>query len=902
MNGSITIFTSKIPERLGKVYQLVDSQLDKVVAGNMSEGSFDVKTFDSPKSLAALLQSIGTNQAISASLPRNDVLTGRILTKALAVAAGCLARSKKDFVFKPTPGVLILDYDPAEVGAVLTRDELYSHLKLVCPDIGQAGVVWWSSGSSYICGPDGVLQGLKGQRLYILIQEASDIERAGQVIADRCWLHGLGYIKISRSGSQLPRSLWDEAMHEPARLDFIGGAVCMAPLFQQRGEPILMGGEDWLDTRAALPSLSPADLASMERLKQGARDKSQVEVDAIRAIWVASRVDEEAGRLHREKKIPVPEALELGRRLVESALSGTLFGEFRIPLPGGKYVTVADALDNWQLWDRTKTLDPLEPEHRNYEDCGILYLSGSDQRLFSFAHGGMTFRLSRQPRRVVYRRGRQSSVADDLAKALASQGDIFYSGGADLVKALPGKFEILDKSSVHYQLGHRVILVIHKDGKDVPINIPAELVALTYAAMGQKADQTPPVLKSVTSLPFATTGKRLVMQAGFDQETGIYNIMASEDDEGGGLPATANREDLLRAIRTLWEPWADYKWAGNTDRAGMLAAIFTAVLRPAMATAPGVFFDAPVQASGKTKAALALGALMTGDYVGVYPFVDGRNQEEEYGKTLIAMLRSERRFWLIDNVVGRFDSPVLAGLITSGRIQGRILGMSKDGDFSGRIMLCATGNNATLGADLVRRFLRCRIDAGVEQPNAVPHSFEPSDVARAKRMDIAIAVLTVLQAYWQTEPVTLSGGADFHEWSKLVREPIIWLQQQGLTEEAGIGSVDDPAKALGGPVISPDQLGLEQLLTGLEAVVGCNKAFQVKELNMMYRLGDSDAEDKKSMAVIREGIDNMTGGKEPTSRSLTYVLQNRMDRRVGNLRLVHAGTDRNGTIWQVRSD
>ena len=71
---------------------------------------------------------------------------------------------------------------------------------------------------------------------------------------------------------------------------------------------------------------------------------------------------------------------------------------------------------------------------------------------------------------------------------------------------------------------------------------------------------------------------------------------------------------------------------------------------------------------------------------------------------------------------------------------------------------------------------------------------------------------------------------------------------------------------------------------------------------MMYRLGDSDAEDKKSMAVIREGIDNMTGGKEPTSRSLTYVLHNRMDRRVGNLRLVHAGTDRNGAIWQVRND
>lgn len=897
MIGSLTVFTSEKPAHLGKVFSLRDGQLTKSVAGNMYEGSFEVQTFGGPDELSALLLSIGTNQAISASLPRTQDMCGRVVTAELAATAGCLARTKKDFVFKTTPGVLTLDYDPPKGAPVLSRDELWAHLIQLCPNVAEAGVVWWSSGSSHIHGPAGEMQGLRGQRLYILIQDAADIERAGQAIADRCWLNELGRVEISASGSRLLRTLWDEAMHEPARLDFIGGAVCKAPIFQNRGKPVLLGGRGWLDTHAALPSLTRLDSASIERLQRDACERVQDQADEKRATWTSARANTEAQRLNREKNIPMPEAQEMGRRLVESALCGTLYGDFRIPLAEDKFVTVADALDKWQEWHKKKTLDPLEPDHRNFEECGILYLSGAEQRLFSFAHGGMTFRLSRQPKRVEYRRGRQSTVADELAHALASQGDIFYSGGTDLVRALPGKFETLDKSSVQYLLGHRVALVTRKEGKDLPMNIPAELVALTYAAMGHKPNQTPPALKSVTSLPFATTNRRLVNRAGFDEETGIFNIMATE---GVDIPQSPTHADCVQALQTLWEPWADYRWAGDADRSGMLAAIFTTVLRPAMATAPGVFFDAPVQASGKTKAALALGALMTGDHVGVYTFVDGRNQEEEYAKAVIAMMRSERRFWLIDNVTGRFESPVLAGLITSGRVQGRILGMSKDGDFSGRVMLCATGNNATLGSDLSRRFLCCRIDTGVERPSTISHSFEPSEVAKAKRMAIATAVLTLLNAYWNATPVTLEGGADFHEWSKLVREPVTWLQAQGMTEAAGIGNVADPANALGGTSPSPDQLGLEQLLAGIESVAGCNRAFQVKDLHTWYTLGESGEND--GMALLRDGIDNLTGGKEPTSRSLTYVLQNRRDRRSGALRLAHAGSDRNGILWQVRSD
>jgi hypothetical protein len=899
MNAKFTVFTSIKPAQLGKVFSLEKGQLTKKVAGNMYEGTYEVKSFDSPESFAVLLKAVNTNQAICTSTPRTGEPAGRVTLADKAAAAGCLARTKADFPFDHGPGVMTLDYDPPS--NALSMDELWQKLCLICPDATVAGAVWWCSGSSHIHSPHGELQGLRGQRLYLLVSDVADTPRAGQVLAARCWLHGLGHIEVSRSGSLNMRSLWDEAMHQAARLDFIGGAVCEAPLSQQRGEPVLLGGTGWLDTATALPDLTEAEQATLLAIQKDAKEKAEPKAAEQRESWIANRAVEESKRLQRDQSMPADKADIEGKRTAEYLRAGTLYGNVQIPLAGGRFVTVGEVLDDPQKWNKTKTLDPVEPEHRDHEECGILYLTGGEPRLFSFAHGGTTYRLARQPVRLVNRVGKQAIVADALAKALAKQGDIFYSGEVELVQALPGKLKTLDKSGLQYLLSHRVALVTVKDGKDSPMNLPIELVNMAVAALGQKPEQTPPTLQSVTSLPYATAARRLVTKPGYDSGTGIFNLMQVDEFVP---PAYPTRADCIVALQDLFAPWANFKWAGDADRAGMLAAIFTAVLRPAMTIAPGVFFDAPVQASGKTKAALALGALMTGDSVGVSPFVGGKNQEEENKKALIAMLRGERRFWVIDNVTGTFESAVIASLITSARVQGRVLGMSVDGNYSARVMVCATGNNATLGSDLGRRFICCRIDTGVERPSDISHSFEPAQLALETRLKIANAVLTLLQTYWRAPTVVPTGGADFPEWTKLVREPIIWLEQQGLTEAAGIGRVTDPVKALGvaSAIASPEQLGLKQLLLGLREKMDEEQitTFQASDLLVWYVRGESKLHETDNL--IREGINNFNMGRLPDTRSLGSLLKHRVDRRCEGLRLVQAGENRRGICWKVCTD
>lgn len=69
MIGRATVFTTTRPAHLGKVFTLrQDGNIEKNVAGNMSEGAFHEVQFKNATELAALLESITTSQALSSSV------------------------------------------------------------------------------------------------------------------------------------------------------------------------------------------------------------------------------------------------------------------------------------------------------------------------------------------------------------------------------------------------------------------------------------------------------------------------------------------------------------------------------------------------------------------------------------------------------------------------------------------------------------------------------------------------------------------------------------------------------------------------------------------------------------------------------------------------------------------
>ncbi|WP_295991230.1 hypothetical protein [Rugamonas sp.] len=408
------------------------------------------------------------------------------------------------------------------------------------------------------------------------------------------------------------------------------------------------------------------------------------------------------------------------------------------------------------------------------------------------------------------------------------------------------------------------------------------------------------VLKATVNLPYATPDGAIVVTPGFKAGNGVYANIAP--DAVAAIPEKPSGSDIISALMTLWMPWSGYRFATATDRAAMLSAIITAVCRAALDIAPGYFFDAPVQASGKTKCAGALVALMRGKRGGITPFVEGSGVEAETVKKLVAMLLGGESSWLIDNVVGTWRSPVIAGLITSGNLSERILGGNTCFNGDSRLMICATGNNAALDRDLGRRMIRVRIDPGVETPQSRNFSFDPIDMALAKRQEIAQAVLVVIRAFWQAKPkLDSNGDAGFSEWNKLVRQCVLWVGSTGYCEEAGIGSVGDPAHSImeDSGVDDPDVAAHRMLLTGLNETFN-GVMFQAKDVLQLWELGERRSIDEPN-GMIREALTAMLGRHAiPSSVSLGRVLRNRRDRWVSGLILRQAGKDRNDiALWMV---
>ncbi len=142
-------------------------------------------------------------------------------------------------------------------------------LTSVLPDIATIGLVTRRSTSAGLRRTDtgDECPGSNSLHLYLTIADGADIGRALQVLHDRCWLAGLGWMMTSRSGALLERSVVDRMVGMPERLIFEGPPIVYAPLWQdpELRRPVAVPG-NVLDTRVALPDLNQVELSRLERL------------------------------------------------------------------------------------------------------------------------------------------------------------------------------------------------------------------------------------------------------------------------------------------------------------------------------------------------------------------------------------------------------------------------------------------------------------------------------------------------------------------------------------------------------------------------------------------------------------------------------------------------------------
>ena len=405
-------------------------------------------------------------------------------------------------------------------------------------------------------------------------------------------------------------------------------------------------------------------------------------------------------------------------------------------------------------------------------------------------------------------------------------------------------------------------------------------------------------LNSLVTLPFFTSSG-VITRPGYDEATETYADFDAELMDG--FPLAPSRAELVAALRQIWRPFCAFKFATAHDRGAMLAAVIGVLARPGLALAPGVLFDAPCPGSGKTLCAQAVGAIGLGRRVPVTPFsgVD----DAELKKVMVGNLLDGYDFLLLDNVDGYYDSAVMASVLTSGALRDRVLGSNLMFDGAVRMNICMTSNNASLSRDLTSRFIRVRIDTGEERPQSLEFAFDPVERALVERLAIARAVCVVVQGFFATgSPRIGKGDARFPDWSRLVRQCVLWCGQDTLTdegrhrlngdgliagdglpslaEEAGIGELGDPAWQILEEAgrADPESRDLGLLLHGLRGVFGESDGgyFMARDV-----LAAVDGMSGADVEMVKEGVEGLRpkNSRGPlNAKGMSNILGYRVDR------------------------
>jgi putative DNA primase/helicase len=165
----------------------------------------------------------------------------------------------------------------------------------------------------------------------------------------------------------------------------------------------------------------------------------------------------------------------------------------------------------------------------------------------------------------------------------------------------------------------------------------------------------------------------------------------------------------------------------------------------------------------------------------------GDGDEDEMRKSFIAILLSGASILNLDNIVeGRpLNSPDLAKILTQSSFQGRLLGTNQTPELPTNLTVLGTGNNFSVTGDLTTRTLLCKLDAGIANPEERKFNIANlSAYLREHRVALVTDALTILKAWHYAgkpdQAVKRWGG--FDQWSREIREPIVWLGLDELTD------------------------------------------------------------------------------------------------------------------------
>lgn len=283
------------------------------------------------------------------------------------------ARTLENFHYQDyEPGILTLDFDDLKDFG-MDGNDILSLLYQLFPFLEQYNMVAQPSSSANVVhtASGKVMVPTTGMHFYILLDDASDIPRVGNVIFERMILAGYGKPKIQGNKINV-LTLIDKKIYQANRQDYVAGAV-MPEGYHQERPAIFIEGEKGDEVPSDLfQSLSKIERLKLNSVKDKLIAKLQPELDAINDEKIASA------------------SSDIERKRMTDAIKNNILRPGTLLRTKSGAVDVADILDNPHAY--TKRTDFLDPDTGASGKAKILHDSKGTV-LHCFGKGGRVYRL-----------------------------------------------------------------------------------------------------------------------------------------------------------------------------------------------------------------------------------------------------------------------------------------------------------------------------------------------------------------------------------------------------------------------------------------------------------------------------------------------------------------------------
>lgn len=424
--------------------------------------------------------------------------------------------------------------------------------------------------------------------------------------------------------------------------------------------------------------------------------------------------------------------------------------------------------------------------------------------------------------------GQISRAVDATQQAIVAAGRPVFVRGGILVEPIRTEyptigdetttvtvFRALQIENLRYMANKHGIKYLQwndKKKKNVEIDPPDKVMG-TLVKLGHWIF---PKVSGIINSPTLRPDGSVLKDKGYDKATQLW----CWPDSSLKLPemsAKPTRRDAIEALELLKGLLVGFAFQSDLDRSVALAAILTTILRGAFDIAPMTLFLAHMAGTGKSYLVDLISTIARGRPC---PVITASRDEAEMDKRIGSLLIESTPMISIDNLSFDLKGDLLCQMCTQQTVKVRVLGKSETPDCEWKGSLFATGNNVNLSGDMTRRGLICNMDAGMERPELREFDFSPVDMVLKDRGKYIAAVLTIARAYVVGGKIDrIARIGSYGQWSKFVREPLMWLGEEDPTRSMEQAYKNDPNKE-----------AAETLIEQWKQHLGTEKNYKISEI------------------------------------------------------------------------